>query len=260
MMIPTIFDSHAHYDDDRFDPDREELISGLFSGPVEYIINPACDLASCQKVLQLAHTFPRFYAAVGIHPHSASEAEKDLEQTLARLATDPKVVAIGEIGLDYHYDFSPRPKQLEVFSRQLALAKQLELPAIIHSREATADVLALLDAHRPTGVVHCFSGSAETAKELLEMGYYIGFTGSVTFKNARKLVEAAAIIPDDRLLIETDAPYMAPEPYRGRRNDSSLIPAIAMRLAEIRGTTSDEILRITRENALRLFARIGAEI
>ncbi|MBE6886571.1 MAG: TatD family deoxyribonuclease [Ruminococcaceae bacterium] len=259
-MIPTIFDSHAHYDDDRFDPDREELISGLFSGSVEYIINPACDLTSCQKVLQLAHTFPRFYAAVGIHPHSASEAEKDLEQTLARLATDPKVVAIGEIGLDYHYDFSPRPKQLEVFSRQLALAKQLELPAIIHSREATADVLALLDAHRPTGVVHCFSGSAETAKELLEMGYYIGFTGSVTFKNARKLVEAAAVIPDDRLLIETDAPYMAPEPYRGRRNDSSLIPAIAMRLAEIRGTTPDEILRITRENALRLFSRIGAEI
>lgn len=249
-----IFDSHAHYDDPRFDEDREELLSRIHAEGVEYIMTIGADLPTSQAALTLAEKHPYLYAAVGVHPEQCGEAPANYLAEVRALAQNPRVRAIGEIGLDYYWEQNPlREVQLRFFEEQILLAQELSLPVIVHDRDAHADTLDMLQKHCPRGVVHCFSGSAETAKELLKLGMYLGFTGAVTFKNARRALEAAAVVPDDRLLIETDCPYMAPEPHRGKRCDSSLLPYVAEKLAEVRGQTPQEIVALTCRNAKTLF-------
>ncbi len=259
MEYKGIFDTHAHYDDERFDDDRDAVLKNIFEHGVSLVVDPACDLDSCTKTLELSSKYDSIYSAVGVHPHSAeSDGNGNWIEKVAEFAKDKKVVAIGEIGLDYHYDFSPRDKQKEVFEQQLALANALNLPVIIHDREAHMDTLELVKKYRPRGIIHCFSGSAETAKEFIKLGMYIGFTGSVTFKNANKLLLAAKEVPEDRILLETDCPYMAPVPFRGQRCDSSLIFATAERLAEIRETDAQTLIDRARENGCRVYG-INAE-
>ena len=259
MEYRGIFDTHAHYDDERFDEDRDTVLKNIFEHGVSLVVDPACDLETCEKTLELSSKYDFVYSAVGVHPHSAeSDGNGDWLEKIREFAKNKKVVAIGEIGLDYHYDFSPREKQKEVFAAQLELANELDLSVIIHDREAHAVTLELVKKYRPKGIIHCFSGSAETAKEFLKLGMYIGFTGSVTFKNASKLLLAAQVVPEDRILLETDCPYMAPVPYRGQRCDSSLIPATAERLAEIRGTDAQTLIDRARENGMRIYG-INAE-
>ena len=252
-MINNIFDSHAHYDSEAFDADRKELLNALQQQGVCGIINCGTDIASSLVSLELSDEFSFVYAACGIHPHEAEGCKQGYLSVLKKLCMEKKCVAVGEIGLDYHYDFSPREIQQKVFEQQLVLAKELDLPVIVHDRESHEDTMMLLKRYKPKGVVHCFSGSAEMAKEVLKLGMYIGLGGAVTFKNARKPLEVAAIVPDDRLLIETDCPYMTPVPFRGKRCDSSFIPYTAEKLAEVRNTTAENILDITRKNANTLF-------
>lgn len=249
----NIFDSHAHYDSEAFNDDRKELLSALPLQGVCGIINCGSDMASSLKSLELADEFEFVYAACGIHPHEAEGCKDGYLSVLKKLCSEKKCVAVGEIGLDYHYDFSPRDIQQKVFEDQLALAKELDLPVIIHDREAHEDTLNLLKKYKPRGVVHCFSGSVEMAKEIVKLGMYIGLGGAVTFKNARKPREVAEYVPSDMLLIETDCPYMTPVPFRGKRCDSSFIPYTAEVIAEARGVTPQEILDLTRENANKLF-------
>ncbi len=249
----NIFDSHAHYDSEAFNDDRKELLNVLPSQGVCGIINCGTDIASSLKSLEYADEFPFVYAACGIHPHEAEECKDGYISVLRNLCNDPKCVAVGEIGLDFHYDFSPRDIQKKVFEEQLVLAKELDLPVIVHDRESHEETLNLLKKYRPKGVVHCFSGSVEMAKEVVKLGMYIGLGGAVTFKNARKPLEVAAIVPEDKLLIETDCPYMTPVPFRGKRNDSSYIPYAAEVIAAVRGVTTQEILDLTRANANSLF-------
>ncbi len=252
-MYRTIFDSHAHYDDRQFDGDRDALLTRLFDEGVCGIVNCGSDLASSLASLRLAETYPLVYAACGVHPHEASAMGTSDLKEIGSLLSHKKCVAVGEIGLDYHYDFSPRELQKQVFASQLALAVERDLPVIVHDREAHEDTLTLLQEYRPRGVVHCFSGSAEMAAEILKLGMYIGLGGAVTFKNAKKPIQVAAMGPEYRLLIETDCPYMAPVPHRGKRNDSSLIPFTAEVLASVRGTTAQQILDQTAQNAKTLF-------
>ncbi len=248
------FDSHAHLDDPRFDGEREQIIAELAQHEVAYVMNVACDAASSLRSIALAEAYPFFYAAVGSHPDDADHVDDALLSQYWAMAANRRVRAIGEIGLDYHYEDVPRAQQISAFEQQLVLAEELKLPVIVHMREAWQDAQAVLCRHPGVrGVFHCFSGSRETALWLVERGWYIGFTGVITFKNARRAVEVAQAIPLDRLLIETDCPYMAPEPYRGRRNDSRLVPLMAAKLAQIRGITPEEAGRITTENARRLF-------
>lgn len=252
-MYSNIFDTHAHYDDSRFDEDREELLKSLKNKGVSHVVNCGCDLKSSLTTLALAEKLDFVYAAIGVHAHEAEEAtEEDLAE-IEKLYHKDKVVAVGEIGLDYHYDFSPRERQLEVFERQLQLAKELDLPVIVHDREAHEDTMNLLKKYRPKGVVHCFSGSAEMAKEIVRLGMYIGIGGAVTFKNAKKPVEVVEYLPLDRLLLETDAPYMTPVPFRGQRCDSSHIAYTAEKIAEIKGIDVQMLIDICNENAKKLF-------
>ena len=252
-MYKNIFDTHAHYDDSRFEEDRDELLCSLNDKGVSHIVNCGCDLKSSLTTLSLAQKHDFIYAAIGVHAHEAEEAtESDLEE-IERLYNNKKVVAVGEIGLDYHYDFSPRERQLEVFERQLILANKLDLPVIVHDREAHEDTMNLLKKHRPKGVVHCFSGSAEMAKEIVNLGMHIGIGGAVTFKNAKKPVEVVEYLPLDRLLLETDAPYMTPVPFRGQRCDSAHIAYTAEKIAEIKGIDVQELIDICNGNAKRLF-------
>lgn len=252
--MPAIFDSHAHYDAEAFDEDREALLASLPGKNVAGVVNAASDAASAQKSVWLAEKYPFLWAAAGIHPEEAAGAGEEDLAICRRLLGHPRVVAVGEIGLDYHYeDACPRETQLLWFRRQLALAVELDKPVIVHDREAHEDVLRLLEEFRPRGVVHCFSGSVEMMRQVVRMGMYIGLGGAVTFKNARKPVEVAAAVPADRLLLETDAPYMAPVPFRGRRCDSSLIACTAERIAEIRGVEMTELLEQTARNARTLF-------
>lgn len=249
-----IFDSHAHYDDERFDADRDELLQRIHREGVEYIMTIGSDLASSRAACRLAERYDFIWFAAGIHPEKAGDAPADYREALKELAAHPKCRAVGEIGLDYYWaENPPRERQQVLFREQVLLAKELGLPVIIHDREAHADTLALLRELHPAGVLHCFSGSAEMAKEVAALGMYLGFTGAITFKNARKAPQVAAAVPADRLLIETDCPYMAPEPYRGKRCDSSMLPRVAERLAEIRGVTPEEIIASTCRNAKRLF-------
>ncbi len=252
-MYSNIFDSHAHYDDQHFDEDRHALLEALPRQGITGIINPATSVKSARACIALAERYPFMYCAVGVHPHEAAEAPEDYISQLRALASAPRVCAIGEIGLDYHYDFSPRELQRQVFEQQLQLAVELGLPVIIHDRESHADTLALLHRYRPAGVLHCFSGSAEMAREVVGLGMYVGFTGAVTFKNARKPLEAVAAVPLERLLIETDCPYMAPVPHRGQRCDSSMIPLTAQVMADIKGVTAQQLLDATARNAKTLF-------
>lgn len=249
----NIFDSHAHYDSEAFNDDRKELLNALQGQGVCGIINCGSDMASSLASLELADEFDYIYAACGVHPHEAEGCKQGYLPVLKKLCMEKKCVAVGEIGLDYHYDFSPRDIQKKVFEQQLVLAKELDLPVIIHDREAHEDTFELLKRYKPKGVVHCFSGSAEMAKEVIKLGMYIGLGGAVTFKNARKPLEVAAVVPSDRLLIETDCPYMTPVPHRGKRCDSSYIPFTAEVLASARNTTAEEILDLTRKNANTLF-------
>lgn len=250
-----LFDTHAHMDDQAFDADRDELIASLPQQGVDLVMNPGCSLASSKNADVLSRQYDFLYAAVGSHPDAADEVnEAVLEEYRELCRNNPKIKAIGEIGLDYHYEDIPREIQLKAFRAQMALAAELNLPVIVHEREAHADGMAVVDEF-PTvkGVFHCYSGSAEMAAELVKRGWYIGFTGVLTFKNARKALEVAASIPLDRLVLETDCPYMAPEPFRGKRNHPGYLYRMAERLAELRGLSVEEIQRITTENGKRLY-------
>ncbi len=252
-MYNNIFDSHAHYDDERFSDDLNTLLSGLPSKGVCGIVNCATDISSCEKCADMADSYDYVYFAAGIHPHESGETECDYAEKLERFASHRKCVAIGEIGLDYHYDFSPRDVQKKVFEEQLKLAEKLHLPVIIHDREAHEDTWNLLKAYKPQGIVHCFSGSVEMARDIVSLGMYIGLGGAVTFKNAKKPVEVARYVPLDRLVLETDCPYMTPVPFRGQRNDSSLISYTAEFIAEVKGIPVQELLDITTKNAKEIF-------
>ncbi len=249
-----IFDSHAHYLSDAFDGDRDTVLSALFQNGVCGIVEAATDAESSKQAIALAERYPSLYAAVGYHPECAAAADEDGFAAVERLLDHPKAVAVGEIGLDYHYDDGAPPEtQKAVFSRLLQLANDRNLPVVVHDRDAHEDTMQLLKTHKPRGVVHCFSGSVEMAREVLKLGMSIGIGGVVTFKNARKLVEVARELPLDRLLLETDAPYLAPVPYRGKRCDSSLIFHTAAAIAAIRGIATDEVLCAAERNARELF-------
>ncbi len=252
-MYKNIFDTHAHYDDERFNEDRDQLLSSLFEGSVSHIINCGCDLKSSLTTIALAEKYPNLYAAIGVHAHEASDCTDGDLAKIAELYSHKKVVAVGEIGLDYHYDFSPRDRQIEVFTHQVKLANELDLPVIIHDREAHEDTLNIIREYRPKGVVHCFSGSREMAEEIVKLGLYIGLGGAVTFKNARKPIEVAEYLPLDRLLLETDAPYMTPVPFRGQRCDSAHIAYTAEKIAEVKGMDVQELIDACNNNAKDLF-------
>lgn len=250
-----LFDTHAHMDDHAFDVDRETMLRLLPDQGIRLLMNPGCSLASSISASALANQYDYIYAAAGSHPDAASEVNDAVLDKYRHLCrSNPKIRAIGEIGLDYHYEDIPRNIQQQAFRAQLALAKELELPVIVHEREAHQDGLRIIgEFPEVTGVFHCFSGSAEMATELVSRGWYIGFTGVLTFKNARRAVEAAGRIPLDRIVLETDSPYMSPEPFRGRRNDPGRLYRMAEALAAIRGLPVAEIQRITLENGCRLY-------
>lgn len=253
-MPSSIFDSHAHYDDEAFDSDRDTLLEELPNRGICNLINCGADLNSSRASVKLAGKYPYIYAAVGIHPECAKDVPADYLQQLEELAAKEKVVAVGEIGLDYHFEENaPKDVQKAIFENQILLAQKAGLPIIVHDRDAHGDTMELLRKRKPKGVVHCFSGSVEMAEECIRLGLYIGLGGAVTFKNARVPVAVAASIPLDRMLMETDCPYMAPVPFRGKRNDSTLIAYTAARIAEIRSMTAEEILKASRRNAETLF-------
>ena len=250
-----LFDTHAHMDDHAFDADREALLSSLPQQSIGLLMNPGCSLESSRNACALARKYDYIYAAVGSHPDAADEVNVEtLEQYRALVRDNPKVKAIGEIGLDYHYEDIPRDIQQKAFRMQMELARQLDLPAIVHERDAHEDGMKIVEEFpEVSGVFHCYSGSAEMAKWLVNRGWYIGFTGVLTFKNARKALEVAAAIPLERIVLETDCPYMSPEPFRGKRNDPGKLYRMAEKLAQLRGLTVEEIHQITTENGKRLY-------
>ena len=254
-----IFESHAHYDDEAFDGDREELLHSLSAQGVGTVINVAASVDGIESTVRLAEEYPFVYAAVGVHPDEVGEMDQGTLERMHRLAREDKVVAIGEIGLDYYWDKEKHELQKEWFRRQLDVARQEKLPFIIHSREAAADTLQVAREERAGeigGVVHCFSYGVELAREYLNMGLYLGIGGVVTFKNARKLKEVAEYAPLSALLLETDSPYLAPVPHRGKRNDSGNLPLVAQAIGEIKGISPEEVIRATEENGRRLFYKI----
>ena len=250
-----LFDTHAHIDDRAFNADRDALLMGLKDKGVGLVMNPGCSLESSRNAVALAEKYDFVYAAVGSHPDVADEVNESVLEEYRKLCKlSHKVKAIGEIGIDYHYEDIPRELQLKAFRMQMELARELRLPVIVHEREAHEDGMAVVkEFPEVTGVFHCYSGSAEMARQLVDLGWYIGFTGVLTFKNARRAVETAASIPLERIVLETDCPYMAPEPFRGKRNDPGYIFRMAEKLAEIRGLSVEEIQSITTENGKRLY-------
>ena len=250
-----LFDTHAHMDDRAFDEDREALLSRLPEEGIGLLMNPGCSLDSSRAACALARKYDYIYAAVGSHPDAAAEVCPEvLEQYRVLIRENPKVRAIGEIGLDYHYEDIPREIQKEAFRAQMALAAELNLPVIVHEREAHGDGMAIVrEFPTVTGVFHCYSGSLEMARELISLGWYIGFTGVLTFKNARKALEVAAALPLERIVLETDCPYMSPEPFRGKRNDPGKLYRMAQALAALRGLSEDAVQRVTLENGRRLY-------
>ena len=253
------FDTHAHYDDAQFDPDRDALLRSMPSRGVDLILNPGCTVESSRAALALAERFPHVWAAVGLHPeecHGAGEAEL---AEIRALCAHPKAVAVGEIGLDYHWDTNPPKEQQQfVFRRQLELAMELNKPVIIHDRDAHADCLSIVsDFPRVRGVFHCYSGSPETAELLLSRGWYLGFDGPITYKNAKKALAVLAVTPLDRILLETDSPYLPPVPHRGERNDSGLLPFVAEAAARVKGISPEELAAAAKENGKRLFGITG---
>ena len=248
------FDTHAHYDSGAFNADREAVLTALPEAGVSLVVNPGCEVRSSETAIALAGRFAHVYAAVGIHPEDMGDmAEGDLDR-IAQLARHEKCVAIGEIGLDYYWDASHKEEQKALFARQLDMALALDLPVIVHDREAHGDCLDIVRRYESLrGVFHCYSGSAEMAEELLRRGWYLGFDGPITYKNARKALEVLEICPLDRILIETDSPYLTPVPNRGKRNDSRNLVYITEKIAEVKGLTADEIAAATMENGKRLF-------
>ena len=256
-MVDGIFDSHAHYDDDAFDADRETLLSALPEQGIGLLMNPGCSLASSRAASALADRYDYIYAAVGSHPDAADEVnDAVLEEYRALCKLNPKIKAIGEIGLDYYWDKENHEKQEYWFRRQIALAREEKLPMIIHSREAAADTLRVMKEEKSEeigGVIHCFSYSVEMAEEYLKMGFYLGIGGVVTFKNAKKIKEVVQMAPMERILLETDSPYLAPVPYRGKRNSSLYLPYVVQEIAELKGILEEEVIETTEKNAVRLF-------
>ena len=249
-----LFDTHAHMNDPAFEADQEEMILGLKEKGTQLVMNVGCCLSSSKDCIALAEKYPFVYAAVGTHPDAADEVDDAVLEAYRQMAQHPKVMAIGEIGLDYYYETIPREIQQKAFRMQMELARELKMPVIVHERNAHDDGMRIVKEFKDvTGVFHCYSGSAEMARQLVDMGWYIGFTGVLTFKNARKAVETAERIPLDRIVLETDCPFMAPEPFRGKRNDPGYLYRMAERLAEIRGITVEEVHRITTENGKRLY-------
>ncbi|MBE6986631.1 MAG: TatD family deoxyribonuclease [Ruminococcaceae bacterium] len=254
-----LFDTHAHMDDRAYDADRQALLAALPEQGIGLLMNPGCSLESSRNAAALAETYSYIYAAVGSHPDAADEVNEEVLEEYRKLCKlNPKIKAIGEIGLDYHYEDIPRELQQKAFVAQMELAQELNLPVIVHERDAHEDGMAIIRQFpRVCGVFHCYSGSAEMARQLTDLGWYIGFTGVLTFKNARRAIEAAQAIPLDRIVIETDCPYMSPEPFRGRRNEPSRVCYMADKLAEIRGISAEEARRITFENGKRLYGIDG---
>ncbi len=252
-MYYNIFDSHAHYDDEQFELDRNELLVSFKENGVSGVICCGTNIKTSEFAVKLSQKYDFVYAAVGFHPLDNDEYRPGDLQRIKELAQNEKCVAIGEIGLDYHYEKESRDNQLTLVEKQIELAKELDLPIIFHDRESHEDTLKLLKKHKPKGVLHCFSGSVEMAKEIIKLGMYIGLGGAVTFKNAVKPCEVARFVPSDRLLIETDAPYMTPVPFRGKRCDSLHIPYTAEKIAQLRGVSAQEILDMTNENAKKIF-------
>ena len=251
-----IFDTHAHYDDDAFDDDRDVLLSGMKEAGVEYIVNVGASMASSERSVALAEKYPFIYAAVGVHPDEAGELNDEKIEQLRKWANHEKVKAIGEIGLDYYWDKEQHDLQKHWFMRQMELANECKLPMIVHSREAAKDTLDMIIAAKPlelSGIIHCYSYSVEQAREYLNMGYYIGIGGVLTFKNAKKLKEVAEYTPLSQIVLETDCPYLAPVPYRGKRNDSSKLSLVAEELAAIKQMPVEEVIRITNENGRKLY-------
>ncbi|MDD6170229.1 MAG: TatD family hydrolase [Lachnospiraceae bacterium] len=261
-MHNKIFETHAHYEDVKFDSDREALLASLPKQNIEYVINVGSNLETTKRSIELAKQYDYIFAAVGVHPSDVEELDESSYDVLEKAAKFEKTVAIGEIGLDYYWDkeLGVQEKQREWFKRQMLLAKEHNLPVIIHSRDAAEDTMRVMKevkAEEIPGVIHCYSYSVEMAKEFIKMGYYIGIGGVVTFKNAKKLKEVAAEIPLERILLETDCPYMAPEPHRGERNSSLYIPYVVEKLAEIRNISKEEIISTTNQNARKLFLSGG---
>ena len=249
-----LFDTHAHMNDPAFDEDREEVLLGLKDKGVEWMMNVGCCLESSRDCVAMAERYPFVYASVGTHPDSADEVDDAVLEEYGKLCKHEKVMAVGEIGLDYYYETIPRDVQQRAFRLQMELAKELGMPVIVHERNAHEDGMKIVKEFKGvTGVFHCYSGSAEMARQLVDLGWYIGFTGVLTFKNARKAVETAQQIPLDRIVLETDCPFMAPDPFRGKRNDPGYLWRMAEKLAEIRGIGLEEVHRATTENAKRLY-------
>lgn len=251
-----LFDTHAHIDDNRFKGETEQVIARAKEQGVSLLVNVGYDLLHARQSIELAEKYPFIYASVGLHPHDAKEADNVFWQEIYKLARHPKVVAIGEIGLDYYYDHSPRDVQREVFRRQIQVAKDLQLPIIIHNRDAHQDTLKIVREEKASlagGVFHAYSGSWEMAREVINMGFYISVGGPVTFKNARKIVEVVEKIPLDSLLIETDCPYLTPHPYRGKRNEPAYVRFVAEKIAEIKNISFEEVAAVTKENGMKLF-------
>lgn len=252
MSYMNIFDAHAHYDDSWFDEDRDELLAALPEKGVCGVVNNAVDLKTAAKAIEFAEKYDYFYAAVGYHPENIIGIPDDYIEKIEELTKHPKVVAIGETGLDYHWD-TPKDLQKRVFEEQIKLSLDLKMPLVVHDREAHGDTFDFLRKYKPNALVHCFSGSVELMREAVKLGCYVSLGGVVTFKNARHGIDVASEIPIDRLLLETDAPYMAPVPFRGKRNDSSKIIFAAEKIASLRGLGVQELLDITAENAKRFY-------
>lgn len=250
--MKRLFDSHAHLDDEAFDYDREKVIENLKENNIGWVLNPGADMLSSKRAVKLASEFENIYAAIGIHPHDAENFKEEDILELKELSKNKKVVAIGEIGLDYHYDNSPRDIQRKVFKRQMDLAYELNLPVAIHSRDATGETFEILNEYKGNvkGIIHCYTGAIEMAKRYIDLGYYISIAGPVTFKNARVVKEMAKEVPVDRLLIETDSPYMAPTPFRGKRNEPKYVRYVAEEIAALKEMDVDDLIAITRQNTV----------
>lgn len=254
-----IFDTHAHYDDEKFDEDRDTLLTELHQKGISYILNASASLESLDASIELSEKYDFIYAALGIHPSDVDKMNESVIERIRMLSKNSKVVAIGEIGLDYYYDDSPREIQRYWFVRQIELAKELGLPIIIHDRDAHEDTINIIkktDARQVGGIFHCFSGSAEMAMDMLKHNLYIAVGGPVTFKNARKTIEVVKAVPLDKLLVETDCPYLAPEPYRGKRNNSGYLVHTIQKIAEIKGVSVSEVAETTLTNAKKVFKLI----
>ena len=259
--MTAIFDTHAHYDDDAFNEDREQLLAALPGQGIARVVDVGASLASCRKVLELMEQYDYIYGAIGVHPSETAELTEESYSWLKEQCQKEKCLAVGEIGLDYYWDKEPeiQAKQRYWFVRQLALAQQADLPVIIHSRDAAEDTMQIMEKAYEDGikgVIHCYSYSPEMAQEYVKMGYFIGVGGVVTFKNAKKLVKTVEMIPLSSIVLETDCPYMAPEPHRGTRNDSRNIPYVIAKIAEIKGVSVEEVEQTTRENAFALFTKV----